>query len=338
MLDRPDLLEVLDTAYRVEGTEEAWLGDLCGAIERATQSPLGCSCFFLDASDLSRPKVRPAVHSPRAPAIDIVSMFGTLSGNGAKALFGQRPVTTSSEAAGRAVWSHVIERCGDLWPRGVQDTLGILAFDARRRGCVICIPLPRMRAPNRLELRRLSYLGVHVATALRLRRAVGARGLRADTGDGTEAVLEPSGRVVAAEGDASAANARAELREMALRLDHSRSRLRREDGDLALEAWTALVSGRWTLVDHFDTDGRRFLLAHKNPPALAEPLALDPRERMVASAIALGHPQKLVGYALGLPRPTVARLLRSALDKLGLESPAELAGVLSVFVPEEEER
>jgi len=31
--------------------------------------------------------------------------------------------------------------------------------------------------------------------------------------------------------------------------------------EAALDAWSALVDGRWSVVDHFESDGRRFLVA-----------------------------------------------------------------------------
>lgn len=334
MRAKPDLLDVVESAYRMVGTDETWLRELCTEVERATGSELGCSAFFLDASNMNRVRARPAVHSPRAPAIDIVAMFESLSPEHAARLFGGHPVNTSSAQVGRRLWRQVVAACGSNWPREVGDTLGMLALDARRVGCSICIPTREATQLTRLQKLRYARLAVHVATALRLRRNLGEGPARADlTGDG-EAVLDADGSVIDARGEAAHPSARRALRAMGRARDRARTRLRREDADLALETWTALVSGRWTLLDHFDTDGRHFVVARKNPPALAAPLSLDARERMVAAAVALGHPQKLVAYELGLSRATVSRTLSSALTKLGFATPAELARALGAFAPD----
>ena len=333
MFERPDLLGVLETAYHVEGSNDAWLQRVADEVDRATDNELGCNAHFLDASDLGAVHVSPTVASPRAPRIDISGMHALGNAGDVRPFYARGGPNTGSALVGRSKWRLVREQCRAIWPDSVRDAIGVVAVDAQRRGCALCLGQPRITRLRRDERVRYARLGMHVAAALRLRRALEGEKLHADLGGGAEAVLDPGGRVLDAENGAADPGARTELRDMARRLDHARTRLRREDADLALEAWTALVSGRWTLLDHFDTDGRHFLVARLNPPDLVEPLALEPRERMVASAIALGRPQKLVGYELGLPRATVSRLLKSALGKLGLGGPAELANVLGAFVP-----
>jgi len=41
---------------------------------------------------------------------------------------------------------------------------------------------------------------------------------------------------------------------------HARGALRKRDPEEALRLWQGLIRGRWTLIDWFDTDGRRFVL------------------------------------------------------------------------------
>ncbi|MFZ5896833.1 MAG: LuxR C-terminal-related transcriptional regulator [Myxococcota bacterium] len=105
--------------------------------------------------------------------------------------------------------------------------------------------------------------------------------------------------------------------------------LRREAPERALELWTALVSGEWSLVERVDTDGKRFLVARKNPIGVPAPGALTPRERVVAYYVARGHSLKLVGYEVGLAPATVTELLQSALRKLGLASKGELVALFA---------
>ena len=91
----------------------------------------------------------------------------------------------------------------------------------------------------------------------------------------------------------------------------------------AVAQWETLVQGRWSLVDHFEKDGRRYLVARKNDPFVpGDKLSL--RERQVVGFVALGHSNKLIGYELGISASTVATHLTSAAKKLGLGSRLEL--------------
>ena len=51
------------------------------------------------------------------------------------------------------------------------------------------------------------------------------------------------------------------------------------------DARAALLEGRWSLVDRFDSDGRRFIVAYRNPPGVLNPRRLTAREREVAARI-----------------------------------------------------
>jgi DNA-binding CsgD family transcriptional regulator len=93
-----------------------------------------------------------------------------------------------------------------------------------------------------------------------------------------------------------------------------------------------LATGRWSLVDHFDTDGRRYLVAHRNDPPLDSPNALTLPERQIAGYAAMGHSNKLIAYELGLAESTVATHLDAASLKLGVRSRADLARLFGGIV------
>jgi DNA-binding NarL/FixJ family response regulator len=69
---------------------------------------------------------------------------------------------------------------------------------------------------------------------------------------------------------------------------------------------------RACLVEHFESDGRRYCLARENPPAVHGLIALTPRERCVSALAACGHSNKLIAYELGLGLGTVATHLKAA--------------------------
>jgi DNA-binding NarL/FixJ family response regulator len=103
--------------------------------------------------------------------------------------------------------------------------------------------------------------------------------------------------------------------------------MRRASAEETVAIWRALVAGRWTLVDHFDADGRRYLVARRSEPepALVTGLArLTRREREIVAFAALGHTNKLIAYELGLAPTTVATHLASASAKLGASTRIEL--------------
>jgi DNA-binding NarL/FixJ family response regulator len=80
----------------------------------------------------------------------------------------------------------------------------------------------------------------------------------------------------------------------------------------------------WSLVDRFDHGGRRYIIAHPNEPQTSGRPSLSERERLVVEYAALGHPNKLIAYELGLAVSTVGTFLKRAMKKLGLRTRLEL--------------
>ena len=92
----------------------------------------------------------------------------------------------------------------------------------------------------------------------------------------------------------------------------------RGDGPFhAAELWTAFCDGHWSLIEHFERDGHRYFLAHRNEPKRAATRALSERERQVFAHAAMGRSNKFIAYSLGLAVSTVAAHLQRARRKLG---------------------
>lgn len=210
---------------------------------------------------------------------------------------------------------------------GIQDVRGVAGHTGT--GWVAMFSSAQAepaRRPTALERRRWPRAASHVAAGLRLRRA--AKGLELERSR-IEATLDPGGRVHDAQGLASASSARDLLREAVRGVEQARSSAGRGDPDAALERWRGLVAGRWSLVDRFDSDGKRFVVAVRNDPAHTDPRGLTPRERQVAEFVGLGHSIKEIAYTLGLSASTVGVCANGAGHKLGLRSHAELAAFFS---------
>jgi DNA-binding NarL/FixJ family response regulator len=209
-----------------------------------------------------------------------------------------------------------------------RDGCGGIAHTGAGSALALGTAVRERRAPD-LDLRaRWGQVASHLGAGLRLLEA-----LRPAARDAAvvEAILEPGGRVCHAQGQACTDSARAVLRAAVRRIDRARTRAGRQDVDAALSSWEGLVSGRWSLVDRFEADGRRYIVARRNDPSVADPRGLDRREAQVAEYLALGHSEKQIAYALGLSPSAVSRLLHSALRKLGLSSRAELAALFAGF-------
>lgn len=90
--------------------------------------------------------------------------------------------------------------------------------------------------------------------------------------------------------------------------------------------WHGVLSGRLRIVDWYDHQGRRYIVARPNPEGGRGPLA--PRELRVLALRAQGSALKVIAFELGVSMSTAARDLSRAMALLGLESTADLAAVL----------
>jgi DNA-binding CsgD family transcriptional regulator len=103
---------------------------------------------------------------------------------------------------------------------------------------------------------------------------------------------------------------------------HEAPRLRRLDDDAAASLWREVRAGRWSIVDEYERDGRRFLVARRAPsPALDK---LTAREREIVARVVSGRASKEIGIELGVAASTVAGHLANAMKKLGVHSRVSL--------------
>ena len=86
----------------------------------------------------------------------------------------------------------------------------------------------------------------------------------------------------------------------------------------------ALVQGRWSTVDWFDSDGRRYVLSIPNAPHVIDPRGLTEQETQVVWYVVHGLMSKMIGYHLGVSKGRVSALLSSAMRKLSVQTRAQL--------------
>jgi DNA-binding NarL/FixJ family response regulator len=195
-----------------------------------------------------------------------------------------------------------------------RDAAGFCVNDAVDLGLMVVAP-SRERLLLPAPTPAILSLGQHVSTGLRLQRVLTTASL---DDPAIEAIFEPSGRAQRAAGMARMQGALEHLRQRVCERD--RSGPASEEGS----AWDAVVAGRWSLVDRFDSDGRRYVVAYRNPPGLLDPRRLTPREEALITLAAVGRSNAEISGALSLTEAEVSELLKTALVKLGLGSRTQL--------------
>lgn len=210
-----------------------------------------------------------------------------------------------------------------------KDVLFLTAVDSRGAGLAVVAPLPEVTTLSEQDAKRWQMLAAHVEAGHRLRQGISHgdadRESTAALPHDAEAIVDASSlRVTEAVGRAKNRTTSKRLRDAAVAVDRARGKMRNTDPDSALEIWKALVRGRWSMVDWFDTDGRRFVLAIPNSPDITDPRGLSERERQVVTYAVHGQSNKMIAYRLGLSTSRISMLLRSSMRKLGFRTRSQL--------------
>jgi DNA-binding CsgD family transcriptional regulator len=238
--------------------------------------------------------------------------------------FLNRSCFTSANLRG---WQDIgIVRDGSGPARGFTDGININSVEPDGTGCWFGSARPE-RAPIGDEIYlTLIRLSRHLAAAHRLRRRHADTPLSPDV---AEAVLDPGGRVQHAVGPARKPTARSTLARATQTMDRARRRLAGADPREAIKDWKSVVSKRWSLVEHFDTDGKRFTLAMANRPTPPSLELLSARERDVVLRALAGQDNKVIAYALSLAPSTVRVLIWRAAAKLNVRTRRDLCARLA---------
>jgi DNA-binding CsgD family transcriptional regulator len=324
---RTSAIDVVETAYALDAKEERWLDRILGCALPELDRGLGMLAWRFQRLpdgrvEMASPVVTAGGASEEhaecaelsisaAPPDKLALTYGRLP---------FRTALTASESFRARGLSYEKDApfMDPIRAIGIHDFLGIASVDPSGAGVLLGVLLGQPGRTSKALDRRWRRVMAHVLAAGRLRRESSK----------PEAVLEADGRVAHAEGPATDKTSRAALRNAARRIDRARGSLRRSDPEAALDLWHGLVSGRWSLIDHFDTDGRRYLVARENDPEVPDPRALDRRERQVLGYAVLGAPVKHIAYALGLDPSSVSRARRSAVKKLGQKTLADVLALM----------
>lgn len=304
---------MVDAAYDLEPAPQAWLAAVTRAVDRLVGNGGRAVGLEFDASRAGSAVSRVAapglgaeerwVHAAlQAPPLDrlLRALVGPIDAF---------PALThlSDRARDFATTRHVFGPFAQRF--GFADLVAASAHDGSGRGVLVNLQVDR--EGERIE-RRAALLHVlpHVSAGLRLRRALETLGA-SERPLGAEVMLDAAG--IVREGEAASSD-RERLRDAVVARERARLRGAEED---AIAGWTALVDGRWSLVDHFERAGRRYVVAIPNPPDVRAPRRLTEMERAVLALVLLGRSNKAVAYELGIGVGTVSAHLRAGRRKLG---------------------
>jgi DNA-binding CsgD family transcriptional regulator len=312
-------IALIETAYAaLEAEPAAWLEELRAAAQRCLPRAAWVTVSEVDVRPgsfrtiaIAAGEHERALHESWHAAADPALI---------EAIYLRHPVSRLAPIIEGTQWVSAIEAAG------VRDVVGAIGIDPSGRGTVVSYGT-RERSVSRGTRVLFGRLAAHLASASRL---------RASRTHDEEAICDASGRVLDATGEAAEKDARTALRDAARRIDAARTRNKRADAEERLALWNALVDGKWSLLERFDTDGRRLFVARRNEPAARRDLSLSDEERKVVALAAIGRPQKVIAYELGLTDSMVSTALRRAMAKLGVSSRSALIELHGSIVAGEE--
>lgn len=318
-------IDVVEAAYELDLDDRAWLRNLTQVLFPLVDGGHGVTAYLFDMATPMTEWLRDEVTIDLPPDRLPIQRAFQLSNSGGRS----EAMHVDPEPLGALIEATREAGLGDLSAdpvvmehfrrMGVRDYVALRTIEAGGKGICVNAGQREERHFDRKTRKLWARVAAHIAAGRRLRESL-ATHPDADA----DAVLTPSGRVAHAEGELRSATARAALREAVSRQELARGRLRRDDPAQATEAWVALVSGRWSLVDRYERGGRRYLVARRNAHDLPDPRGLTGRERAVVHLAVLGKSNKLIAYELGVSPSTVATYLTSAMRKLGTSSRVEL--------------
>jgi DNA-binding NarL/FixJ family response regulator len=307
-----DEISIVESMYRLDGDDGQWLGEIADRVRRHLRADCGVVATRLRTARIDEtPDVDPPVaFDMPAGAEPKYSAFRSAIQD--PEIVGRAMSEALNTMKGGFVDSHPFRQFfeGELGPLGIRDCYNFSCFDTPAHWIIIAphtssdaVVTPRLR-------KTYARLQAHLSSALRLRRRLGS-------GLNEEAIIEPSGAVLDANGEARRPDARDRLRRAVLDRERARSSLRSADPDASLDLWSGLIAGRWSLLDRFESGGRRYIVACENQNTPRVPRCLTPREEHVAQLAARGRSNHEIAYELGVDFETVSAHLKRALRKLG---------------------
>jgi DNA-binding CsgD family transcriptional regulator len=311
------LVDALESIYALDGPDDAWLERVLTSVQPTLDEGLGVAAYCYDARGPTFRAFGTITRGgmPLEPS-DFEGMLAMVTPEYVEQSWARLPCGTASMIPG---WEHE-PGAAVLRSRNAADLLCINGFDPSGVGVCIAAALANERRclPSGIRA-RWTRLARHLASGFRLRHRVEGDKQTTDVTRAADAVFSPNGRLAHGKND-EVVDAERQLREAVRTIEKLRTKRERRNGDAAVAKWRVRVDARWSLVDAFESDGRRYVVALSNDCPRRGLDALTPREEHVLAYAALEHSNKLIAYELGLAHSTVRVLLARAMRKLGVKS------------------
>jgi DNA-binding CsgD family transcriptional regulator len=320
-----DFIATIEAVYTVDRPAKEWLRGILESARGwlAPHAGLIAMTWSIDADGAASFADFVSVDGP--PLETLVGAMGEGLRSTDRALVAERLRTVRAGFASAASLPKEVYDAyyGPLRPFGIVDRLNINGPDTDATGIWISANLTKSRVLGPRDVRLQERLTRHLVAGNRLRRRLAGR---APTDGDAAAILKPDGALEHATRAAATGGARAALRDAVLAMERARGAERRQDPEGAVRRWRVLADARYSLVDRFESDGRRYVVACENPPKARGAVTLTARERQVVALYRLGMDSKLIAYELGVADATIRVLLSRAAKRLGAKSPRALRG------------
>ena len=330
-LDETQLVSFLEAVYALELDDRAWLHGVLSALADLCGKEHHYVGFFYDASNVEDFKLW-NVSIPNAPE-ELAEAFGLFQDVVKNPAFVSTTFRSLHVGSARRTGMPYMRAVFDARERsGWGDIFNINGIDPSGTGCNVTIGARVAEyVPSAADMAVYRRLASHLAAAFRVRQRLGVSRLGADVArkpgsglEGAEALLNDQGRFVHAVGEATGKLAQERIRSAATSIDAVRDKKARSAGRSGVEHWHPLTGARWTLVDSFEENGRRYVVARENQAHADGFTALTDRERQIVLHAALGLTNKQIAYALGISDTTVRVLMARAANRLGMRTRREL--------------
>jgi DNA-binding NarL/FixJ family response regulator len=200
-----------------------------------------------------------------------------------------------------------------------KDLVGMVALAGDTSLCMGA-PSPTIIDLNARDRWLLTQITLHLETALRLRTQPQPEVVR----------LTPAGKLLHVSEPAMGSQGVGGVKRHIRQVEHGRTKRHRKGLD-AVDAWTALITGRWVLVEREERGIARHYAIYE--AARGHSLrALSEQEARAVELSARGLPGKCAAYALGVTPGTISKLLASAALKLGLPNRTRLTQLVGALL------
>jgi DNA-binding CsgD family transcriptional regulator len=319
-----DGLAIISAAYSFSSTLKQWITELLRVTDRSMGVGLpGFACVFQAANGTISIERTSAAALRLAPD-SLRSIFDSITSG--------RPAWVRSCCAGgrpsRVLlttgigWVSQSRRRAKLSAAVMRNSLNIICIDVDDIGVLISLARPTGATIPQGARRALISLAGHIIPGRRLRDHFNAPGRPLPVTAAT-AFPPPKDRALQGDGEPTLARARQNLQLAARDIERAGATLRDGTGRI-LRPLGGVASANCFLVDHFESDGKRFIVALENAPLTSTLSALSPAERTVVAHAARGLSTKEVGYALGITDSTVRVLIMRAARRCGVKTRGDL--------------